>query len=100
MMTQTLKNKAVLIVDDDERNVFAISNYLQILEMNVLTANNGKEGMDILAQEPRIEIILLDMMMPVVDGFDMLKGIKKSSKLTEIPVIAVTAKAMNGDMEK
>jgi CheY-like chemotaxis protein len=99
-MTQTLKNKTVLIVDDDERNVFALSNYLQILEMNVLTANNGKEGMDILAQEPGIEIILLDMMMPVMDGFDMLQVIKKSSKLTEIPVIAVTAKAMKGDMEK
>lgn len=99
-MTESLKNKTVLIVDDDDRNIFALSNYLEILEMNVFTANDGQEAIELLQQEPSIEIILLDMMMPLMDGFDMLKVLKGNVKLKKIPVIAVTARAMKGDREK
>jgi CheY-like chemotaxis protein len=95
-----LKNKAVLIVDDDDRNIFALTNYLEILDMNVFTAVNGEEAIELLRVESTIEIILLDMMMPVMDGFDTLKVLKTNDKLKKIPVIAVTARAMKGDQEK
>jgi two-component system, chemotaxis family, sensor kinase CheA len=99
-MTMELKNKTVLIVDDDDRNIFALTNYLEILDMNVLTAGNGEEAIELLRLESNIEIILLDMMMPVMDGFDTLKVLRTNDKLRKIPVIAVTARAMKGDQEK
>lgn len=99
-MTKSLKNKTVLIVDDDERNIFALSNYLDILEMNVFKAYDGEEAIKLLRQETSIDIILLDMMMPVMDGYDTLKALKESGMLKKIPVIAVTARAMKGDREK
>jgi CheY-like chemotaxis protein len=99
-MTMGLKNKTVLIVDDDDRNIFALTNYLEILDMNVFTAGNGEEAIELLRLESNIEIILLDMMMPVMDGFDTLKVLRTNDKLRKIPVIAVTARAMKGDQEK
>jgi two-component system chemotaxis sensor kinase CheA len=99
-MTMELKNKTVLIVDDDDRNIFALTNYLEILDMNVFTAGNGEEAIELLRLESNIEIILLDMMMPVMDGFDTLKVLRTNDKLRKIPVIAVTARAMKGDQEK
>lgn len=99
-MTKSLKNKTVLIVDDDERNIFALSNYLDILEMNVFKAYDGEEAIKLLQQETSIEIILLDMMMPLMDGYDTLKALKENGMLKKIPVIAVTARAMKGDEEK
>lgn len=99
-MTKSLKDKTVLIVDDDERNIFALSNYLDILEMNVFKAYDGKEAIELLRQETSIEIILLDMMMPLMDGYDTLKALKENGMLEKIPVIAVTARAMKGDREK
>lgn len=99
-MTKSLKNKTVLIVDDDERNIFALSNYLDILEMNVFKAYDGKEAIELLRRETSIEIVLLDMMMPLMDGYDMLKALEENGMLKKIPVIAVTARAMKGDREK
>jgi CheY-like chemotaxis protein len=99
-MTKSLKNKTVLIVDDDERNIFALSNYLYSLEMNVFKAYDGKEAIELLRWETSIEIILLDMMMPLMDGYDTLKALEENGMLKKIPVIAVTARAMNGDREK
>lgn len=87
-------------MDDDERNIFAMSNYLQILDMKVITAYDGQEAIARLEQEPGIEIILLDMMMPLMDGYDTLRVLKGNDMLKKIPVIALTAKAMKGDREK
>jgi CheY-like chemotaxis protein len=99
-MSKKLKNKLVLIVDDDERNRFALSSYLDTLEMKVFTANDGESAMKFLRSGKRIDLILLDIMMPVMDGFEMLKVLKNDAALKHIPVIAVTAKAMKGDREK
>lgn len=96
-MNKKLKNKSVLIVDDDERNRFAMSSYLDMLEMNVFTANDGEAALKLLKSGKSIDLILLDIMMPVMDGYEMLKALKKDSVLKNIPVIAVTARAMKGD---
>ena len=94
---KVLKNKTVLIVDDDERNRFALSSYLDTLDMNVITANDGAAAMGLLRGGMAIDLILLDIMMPVMDGFEMLRILKEDALLKHIPVIAVTAKAMKGD---
>jgi two-component system chemotaxis sensor kinase CheA len=96
-MNTKLKNKSVLIVDDDERNRYALSSYLDTLEMNVLTANDGQAALDLLRGGEEVDLILLDIMMPVMDGFEMLRTLRGDDDLKDIPVIAVTAKAMKGD---
>jgi two-component system chemotaxis sensor kinase CheA len=92
-----LQNRTVLIVDDDERNRFALSNYLMMYGMNVAMAEDGREAIRMLEEEVIVDIILLDMMMPVLDGYETLEILKNSDRLRDIPVIAVTAKAMKGD---
>jgi CheY-like chemotaxis protein len=99
-MKKKLKNKSVLIVDDDERNRFALSSYLDTLEINVFTANDGQAAMNILRSGKAIDLILLDIMMPVMNGYEMLRLLKKDISFKDIPVIAVTAKAMKGDDAK
>lgn len=99
-MKRKLKNKSVLIVDDDERNRYALSTYLDLLEMKVFTATNGQAAIDFLKGGQEIDLILLDIMMPVMDGYEMLKILKEDMSLKNIPVIAVTARAMKGDDEK
>lgn len=99
-MKQKLRNKSVLIVDDDERNRFALSSYLDTLDMKVFTANDGLAAMNFLRSGESIDIILLDIMMPVMDGYEMLRFLKDDDALKSIPVIAVTARAMKGDDEK
>ena len=100
MIMDELKNKMVLIVDDDERNTFALSSYLETLDMQVVVAKNGEDAISILQSGTKPGIILLDMMMPVMDGYEMLGILKQDASLNQIPVIAVTARAMKGDMEK
>lgn len=95
-----LENKVVLLVDDEERNVFALSSYLGAQNMQVIVARNGEEALVKMAAEPRPDIVLLDMMMPVMDGYETLKVIGQTERFKDIPVIAVTAKAMKGDKEK
>ena len=96
-MKKKLKNKRVLIVDDDERNRYALSSYLDMLEMKVITANDGESALNILRSGKTIDLILLDIMMPVMDGYEMLRLLRNDASLKEIPVIAVTARAMKGD---
>ena len=96
-MKKKLKNKRVLIVDDDERNRYALSSYLDMLEMKVITANDGESALNILRSGKIIDLILLDIMMPVMDGYEMLRLLRSDASLKEIPVIAVTARAMKGD---
>lgn len=97
---KALKDKTVLIVDDDVRNIFALRSYLEAEEMNVITAEDGQQAISLLQNGTKPAIILLDMMMPVMDGYEMLGILKQDLAFKQIPVIAVTARAMKGDMEK
>lgn len=99
-MKGKLKNKSVLIVDDDERNRYALSSYLDMLEMTVYTANDGEAALNFLKSGKPVDLILLDIMMPVMDGYEMLRVLKEDQSLKDIPVIAVTARAMKGDDTK
>lgn len=94
-----MKDKVILLVDDEERNVFALGSYLETLGMQVRTAQNGEEAIAFLKSNPKPDIILLDMMMPVMDGVETMGIIMRDKELKSIPVIAVTAKAMKGDRE-
>ncbi len=94
-----MNNKTVLLVDDEQRNVFALSSYLQAQDMDVIVAENGEQALAMI-KEYNPGIVLLDMMMPVMDGYDTLAAMKQNGDLERIPVIAVTAKAMKGDREK
>ncbi len=95
----TMNNKTVLLVDDEQRNVFALSSYLQAQDMDVIVAENGEQALAMI-KEYNPGIVLLDMLMPVMDGSDTLAAMKQNGDLERIPVIAVTAKAMKGDREK
>lgn len=97
---KNLKDKVVLIVDDEERNTFALSSYLETVDMKIRKAGNGEEAILLLNSGNHVDVILLDMMMPVMDGYETLSILKGSNTLMHIPVIAVTAKAMKGDKEK
>lgn len=95
-----LENKRVLLVDDEARNIYALKSYLETRQMKIEVAANGKEAIDFLLAGNETDIILLDMMMPVMDGFETLDILRKDETLKHIPVIALTAKAMKGDREK
>src|SRR5690606_14219201 len=99
-MKRKLKNKSVLVVDDDERNRDAMSSYLDMMEMKVFTANDGAAAMNFLRSGECIDLILLDIMMPVMDGYEMLKILREDETRKDIPVIAVTARAKKGDDTK
>jgi HAMP domain-containing protein/signal transduction histidine kinase/DNA-binding response OmpR family regulator len=98
--TQVLPGKKVLIVDDDMRNIFALSTVLEDHDMEVLSADNGRDAITILQQRPDVDIVLMDIMMPEMDGIDTMREIRKIPQLKSLPIIAVTAKAMKGDREK
>jgi CheY-like chemotaxis protein len=97
---EVLGNKTILITDDDVRNVFSLSKALETYNMNILTAINGKEALEVLRDNPGVDIILLDMMMPEMDGYETARKIRENKQWKNLPVIAVTAKAMIGDREK
>ncbi len=99
-MKKKLKNKSVLIVDDDERNRYALSSYLDMLEMKVFTADDGTSALNLLKSVKAVDLILLDIMMPVMDGNELLRLLRSDDALKDIPVIAVTARAMKGDDQK
>jgi len=100
MYTERLKNAKVLIVDDQERNIFALQSYLESREMNVTVAHNGRQALTLLKEGFKPAIILLDMMMPVMDGFETLTQLQENEQFKKIPVVAVTARTMKGDKEK
>jgi CheY-like chemotaxis protein len=99
MLTEILHGKTVMIVDDDVRNIFSLSKSLEKLKMNVVTAINGKEALQKL-EEQDVDVVLLDMMMPEMDGYETARMIREKPRWRNLPVIAVTAKAMTGDREK
>ncbi|MBP3943072.1 response regulator [Sphingobacteriaceae bacterium WQ 2009] len=95
-----LKGKNILLADDDMRNVFALSTAFESYNMNIEIANNGLEALQILEDNSQIDLILMDIMMPEMDGFEAITHIRAQSKYQKLPIIAVTAKAMKGDREK
>ena len=99
-LEQVLNKKTVLVVDDDVRNIFSLTKTLENFKMHVLTAVDGNEALQMLREHPEINVVLLDMMMPQMDGYETAGRIRKDQQWKNIPVIAVTAKAMTGDREK
>ncbi|MGX5689115.1 response regulator [Arcticibacter tournemirensis] len=99
-MEKALKGKYVLVVDDDMRNIFALSSALQDFELKIEIANNGKEALQQLEEHPDIDIVLMDLMMPEMDGYEAIREIRKQYQYRDLPVIALTAKAMKNDREK
>ena len=94
------KGKLVLIVDDDSRNIFALRLALKSRGYRTLSCQSAIEGIKILAQEPEIGVVLMDMMMPEMDGYEAIRIIRGHTEYDHIPIIAVTAQAMAGDREK
>lgn len=92
--------KKVLIIDDDNRNIFALSAVLRARGFNCVPAPGAAEGIHILNTDPEIGIVLMDMMMPEMDGYEAINVIRSTKKIAGIPIIAVTAQAMVGDREK
>jgi len=90
----------VLIVDDDVRNIFALTSILERHQIEVLHAENGRAGIDTLVQNPDIDIVLMDIMMPGMDGYETIRAVREVEAFHHLPIIAVTAKAMKGDREK
>ncbi|MGI2908666.1 HAMP domain-containing protein [Tolypothrix sp. VBCCA 56010] len=95
-----LAGKKVLIVDDDVRNIFALTSLLERYQMEILYAENGRDGITMLENNPDINIVLMDVMMPGMDGYETMQVIRDIDEFQNIPVIALTAKAMKGDREK
>ncbi|HXF54369.1 MAG TPA: response regulator, partial [Hyphomicrobiaceae bacterium] len=97
---EDLAGRTVLLVDDDARNIFALSSVLERRGMRVLIATTGKEAIDILKSTPQVSLVLMDIMMPDMDGYQTMHEIRKDTALRKLPIIALTAKAMKGDREK
>jgi CheY-like chemotaxis protein len=95
-----LLGKKVLVVDDDVRNIFALSSVLERRGMTVLTAGTGREAIEILESTPDLAIVLMDIMMPEMDGYETMQVMRENSEFRRLPIIALTAKAMKGDREK
>jgi len=98
-LEEVLKNKTVLIADDDVRNIFSLTKALEQHKMKVFTAMDGKEALSIAEDNP-VDIVLMDMMMPEMDGYEAITRIRSNPRLHHLPILAVTAKAMAGDREK
>ncbi|MEH2349779.1 MAG: response regulator [Nostoc sp.] len=95
-----LTNRKILIVDDDLRNIFALTSFLESYQMQVLFAENGRDGIEMLQTNPDINIVLMDIMMPQMDGYETTRAIRQRQQFRSLPIIALTAKAMPGDREK
>ncbi|HEY9762547.1 MAG TPA: response regulator [Trichocoleus sp.] len=96
----SLAGKTVLIVDDDVRNIFALTSLLEQYKMNILFAENGRAGIQLLQSHPETDVVLMDVMMPELDGYETTRAIRRQEGLRTLPIIMLTAKAMQGDREK
>jgi HAMP domain-containing protein/CheY-like chemotaxis protein/signal transduction histidine kinase len=97
---EALRNRRVLVVDDDVRNIFALTTLLENQQMEVLTATNGRQAIDLIERTDGLSAVLMDIMMPDMDGYETMREIRKSPQLRSLPILALTAKAMKGDREK
>jgi CheY-like chemotaxis protein len=97
---EDLVGRTVLLVDDDARNIFALSSVLERRGMKVLTSTTGSEAISIIQSRPEVAIVLMDIMMPGMDGYETMEAIRSDPSFRRLPIIALTAKAMKGDREK
>jgi HAMP domain-containing protein/CheY-like chemotaxis protein/signal transduction histidine kinase len=97
---EVFNQKKILIVDDDVRNVFALTSVLETHGMEVLFAENGKDGIELLRSNPEVDLVLMDIMMPGMDGYETMQAIRAEESFKSLPIISLTAKAMKGDREK
>lgn len=95
-----MKKKKVLIIDDDSRNIFALSATLKSKGFDCVSSSDARQALHMLDADPGIDLVLTDMMMPEMDGYQTIDAIRKNDKTREMPVIAVTAQAMPGDRQK
>jgi CheY-like chemotaxis protein len=98
--TEVLAGRTALIVDDDVRNIFAMTSLLERYGMQVISAENGKEALQRLESTPAIEIVLMDIMLPEMDGYETTRAMRRLPDRQSLPILALTAKAMKGDREK
>jgi two-component system, chemotaxis family, sensor kinase CheA len=96
----SLAGKKIMVVDDDMRNIFALTSALEGAEMNVVFSENGKEAIDMLVSQPDIDLVLMDIMMPEMDGYEAMQNIRSMQPYESLPIIALTAKAMMHDRQK
>jgi len=95
-----LRNRKVLVVDDDARNIFALTTVLENQEMDVVSATNGRQAIEIIQETPDLSVVLMDIMMPEMDGYETMRAIRRQPQFRTLPMLALTAKAMKGDREK
>jgi CheY-like chemotaxis protein len=95
-----LEGRKILIFDDDVRNVFALTSALENHGMEVLFAENGRDGIEVLTQNADVDLVLMDIMMPEMDGYEAIQAVRKMRQFNRLPIIALTAKAMREDREK
>jgi HAMP domain-containing protein/CheY-like chemotaxis protein/GAF domain-containing protein len=97
---EVFRGKRILIVDDDVRNVFALTSVLESSGMEVVYAENGREAIETLQTNPEVDLVLMDIMMPEMDGYETIRAIRSDEQFEQLPIISLTAKAMKGDREK
>jgi CheY-like chemotaxis protein len=97
---EALRGRKVLVVDDDARNIFALTTVLENQEMEVLSATNGRQAIKLIQNTPDLSVVLMDIMMPEMDGYATMREIRRNPDLRSLPILALTAKAMKGDREK
>jgi CheY-like chemotaxis protein len=97
---EVLRGRKVLVVDDDARNIFALTSLLENQEMELLSATNGQQAIEIMRNTPDLSIVLMDIMMPDMDGYETMRLIREAPEFRALPILALTAKAMKGDREK
>jgi len=97
---EVLRGRKVLVVDDDARNIFALTTVLENQEMHVISATNGRQAVELMQQQPEVSVVLMDIMMPEMDGYETMREIRKHPQFSALPILALTAKAMKGDREK
>jgi CheY-like chemotaxis protein len=97
---EVVRARKVLVVDDDARNIFALTTVLENHDMEVLIATSGRQAIEIVEATPDLGVVLMDIMMPDMDGFETMREIRKDPRFRALPIVALTAKAMKGDREK
>jgi CheY-like chemotaxis protein len=97
---EVLRSRKVLIVDDDARNIFALTSVLENQGMDVVSTTNGRSAIELMRTMPGIDLVLMDIMMPEMDGYETMREIRNAPEFRTLPILALTAKAMKGDREK